>query len=55
MRVPKLEETIAERWRGLKKSAADLAAQLRGLGPRGNRGREAESYHSRSLGSAPPC
>ena len=38
MRVPKLAETIAERWRGLKKFAADLAAQLPGLGPRGNQG-----------------
>ena len=38
MQVPKLAETMAERWRGLKKFAADLAAQLPGLGSRGNRG-----------------
>ena len=38
MQVPKLAETMAERWRGLKKFAADLAAQLPGLSPRGNRG-----------------
>ena len=38
MQVPKLAETMAERWRGLKKFAADLAAQLPVLGPRGNRG-----------------
>ena len=36
--MPKLAESMAERWRGLKKFAADLAAQLPGLGPRGNRG-----------------
>ena len=38
MQVPKLAETMAERWRGLKKFAADLASQLPGLSPRGNRG-----------------
>ena len=38
MQVAKLAETMAERWRGLKKFAADLAAQLPGLGLRGNRG-----------------
>ena len=38
MQVPKLAETMAERWRGLKKFAADLAAQLPTLTRRGNRG-----------------
>ena len=38
MQVPKLAESLAERWRGLKKFAADLAAQLPTLTRRGNRG-----------------
>ena len=38
MHVPKLAEAIADQWRGLKKFASDLAQQLPGLGPRGNRG-----------------
>ena len=46
MQVPKLAETMAERWRGLKKFAADLAAQLPGLGSRGNRGLKQKSRHS---------